>query len=154
MFGRGSEVAKVLLNVRRFTPECRLDFSINTRTLLPMAQKTVVSLVDDLEGTEAAETVEMALDGVTYQIDLSDKNAQALRAIFAPYVAAARRTGGRRSPGRPRSSSASSSSTGVATRGREALKQIRDWAKSNGWTVSDRGRLPKNVIEAYDNRDK
>jgi nucleoid-associated protein Lsr2 len=119
-----------------------------------MAQKTVVSLVDDLEGTEANETVEMALDGVTYQIDLSDKNAEALRDIFAPYIAAARRTGGRRSPSRSRSSSASSSGSGVATRGREALKQIREWAKSNGWTVSDRGRLPNNVVEAYDNRDK
>ena len=119
-----------------------------------MAQKTVVSLVDDLEGTEADETVEMALDGVTYEIDLSAENAETLRDVFAPYIAAARRTGGRRSPGRPRSSSASSSSSGVATRGREALKQIRDWAKSNGWTVSDRGRLPNDVVEAYDNRNK
>ncbi|MDT7746048.1 MAG: hypothetical protein QOE59_5126, partial [Actinomycetota bacterium] len=89
-----------------------------------MAEKTVVSLVDDLEGTEADETVELALDGVTYQIDLSAKNAEALRDIFAPYIAAGRRTGGRRSPGRPRSSSASSSAPGVATRGRQALKEI------------------------------
>lgn len=119
-----------------------------------MAQKTVVCLVDDLNGTEADETVEMALDGVTYEIDLTDKNAEALRDIFAPYIAAARRTGGRRSPGRPRSSSASSSGSGGATRGLEALRQIRDWAKSTGWTVNDRGRLPKNIVEAYDNRDK
>src|SRR3954454_22821254 len=119
-----------------------------------MAQRTVVSLVDDLDGTEANETVEYALDGVTYDIDLNEANAKQLREVFAPYISAARRTGGRRSPGRPRSSSASSSGTGVATRGREALKQIREWAKSNGWTVSDRGRLPNNVIEAFDNRDK
>src|SRR4051794_1744260 len=53
--------------------------------------------------TEADETVEMALGGVTYQIDLSDKNAEALRSTFAPYIAAARRTGGRRSVGAVRS---------------------------------------------------
>ncbi|MEJ2865359.1 histone-like nucleoid-structuring protein Lsr2 [Actinomycetospora flava] len=117
-----------------------------------MAQRTVVSLVDDLDGTEANETVEYALDGVTYEIDLNDKNAEQLRDVFAPYVAAARRTGGRRSTGggRSRSSSSRSSSKGVVGRSREALKAIRDWAQTEGWAVSDRGRLPNNVVEAYD----
>jgi hypothetical protein len=61
-----------------------------------MAQKTVVTLIDDLDGqSEADETVEYALDGVTYEIDLAKDNAEALREVFAPYIAAARRTGGR-----------------------------------------------------------
>jgi hypothetical protein len=117
-----------------------------------MAQRTVVSLVDDLDGTEADRTVPFALDGVEYEIDLNDGNAEKLRDIFAPYVGAARRTGGRRSTGgRSRSGSSSgSSATGVVGRSKESLKAIRDWAKSEGWGVSDRGRLPNNVVEAYD----
>ena len=117
-----------------------------------MAQRTVVSLVDDLDGSDAKETVEYALDGVTYEIDLNDENAKQLREVFAPYIAAARRTGGRRSTsGRSRTrSSSGSSGQGVVGRSREAMKAIRDWAKSEGWAVSDRGRLPGNVVEAYD----
>jgi hypothetical protein len=119
-----------------------------------VAQKTVVSLIDDLDGeSEADETVEYAVDGVTYEIDLTKDNAEALREVFAPYIAAARRTGGRARPGtgsRGRSSSSAGAVSNAAVRSREALKAIRDWAKGNGWTVSDRGRLPTNVLEAYD----
>jgi Lsr2 len=129
---------------------------------LAMAQKTVVSLVDDLNGeSEADETVEYALDGVTYEIDLTSDHAEALRKVFAPYMAAARRTGGRVRSGsgggartgsgsRGRSSSSGGAVANAAGRSREALKAIRDWAKSSGWSVSDRGRLPNNVVEAYD----
>lgn len=119
-----------------------------------MAQKTVVTFLDDLDGESEAEgTVPFALDGVEYEIDLTKENAEDLRGIFAPYIAAGRRTGGRRtSSGRSRSSSKSSppSASGPVARGREALKAIRDWAKGEGWAVSDRGRLPNNVVEAYD----
>lgn len=120
-----------------------------------MAQKTVVTFLDDLDGESEAEgTVPFALDGVEYEIDLTRENAEDLREIFAPYIAAGRRTGGRRasSTGRSRSSTRSSSPSGSGplARGREALKAIRDWAKSEGWAVSDRGRLPNNVVEAYD----
>jgi hypothetical protein len=103
-------------------------------------------------------TVPFALDGVEYEIDLTKENAEDLREIFAPYIAAGRRIGGRRalSSGRSRSStrssssSSSSSGSGPLARGREVLKAIRDWAKSEGWAVCDRGRLPNNVVEAYD----
>src|ERR1700712_3091480 len=125
-----------------------------------MAQKTVVSFIDDLDGESEAEgTVSFSLDGVDYEIDLTEENAEDLREIFAPYIAAARRTGGRRASGGGRSRSGSSSSSsgsgsGFAARGRQALKEIRAWAKENGWAVSDRGRLPNNVVEAYDSRGK
>jgi hypothetical protein len=120
-----------------------------------MAQKTVVSFIDDLDGESEAEgTVTFGLDGVEYEIDLTTENAEDLRDIFAPYIAAARRTGGRRSTGATRSRSGSSGSGGggssIVSRSREALKAIRDWAKTEGWAVSDRGRLPNNVVEAYD----
>jgi hypothetical protein len=122
--------------------------------ILAMAQKTVVSLIDDLDGeSEADETVEYGIDGVTYEIDLTKDNAEALREILAPYIAAARRSGGRArsgTGGRGRSSGSSGAVAKTAGRSREALKSIRDWAKSSGWTVSDRGRLPSNVVEAYD----
>ena len=128
--------------------------------LVIMVQRTVVSLIDDLDGeSEAAESVQYALDGVTHEIDLSEEHAAKLRDAFAPYVAAARRTGGRRATSRrstsgPASTSpastSSSSGSGIVGRSREALRQIREWAKGEGWPVSDRGRLPGNVVEAYD----
>lgn len=125
-----------------------------------MAQKTVVTLVDDLTGEESEDitTVEFALDGVTYEIDLDDKNSASLRDSLARYVAAARRTGGRRAPGRTRRSGAAS--TGTPRAGapggydRETSKQIREWARSEGFEVSERGRVPNNVIEAWEARGK
>ena len=119
-----------------------------------VAQRTVISLIDDLDGeSEAAETVEYAIDGVTYEIDLSSDHAETLREVFAPYIAAARRTGGRARTGvagRRRSPSGGGAVASAAGRSREALKAIREWAKGNGWSVSDRGRLPNNVVDAYD----
>lgn len=116
-----------------------------------MAQKTVVSLIDDLSGEEADRTVPFGLDGVEFEIDLSDENAEKLREALAPYVAAARRTGGRRSPGRP--AAAASSSSGTPKRGREENQRIREWAKKQGLEVSERGRIPNDVAEAYDARE-
>jgi Lsr2 len=61
-----------------------------------MAQRVQVSLVDDLDGGRAAETVMFGLDGMTYQIDLSATNAATLRDALAIYMAAARRPSCRR----------------------------------------------------------
>ncbi|MDL5154839.1 histone-like nucleoid-structuring protein Lsr2 [Actinomycetospora termitidis] len=128
-----------------------------------MAQKTVVTLVDDLTGEESEDitTVEFALDGVTYEIDLDDKNSAELRDSLAQYVAAARRTGGRRAAGgggRRRASGGAGTGTPRATSpggyDRETSKQIRDWARSEGFEVSDRGRVPNNVVEAWESRGK
>jgi Lsr2 len=129
-----------------------------------MAQKTIVTLVDDLTGEESEDisTVEFALDGVNYEIDLDEKNSAALRDALASYVSAARRTGGRRA-------SASTSGGGGRRRGagtgtpratspggydRETSKQIREWAKGQGYEVSDRGRVPNNVVEAWEAQRK
>lgn len=121
-----------------------------------MAQKTVVSLVDDLDQGEADETVEFGLDGVTYEIDLSEKNAAALRDAVQDFIGHARRTSGRRQtaratnsqPGR-QSNGRRGSGAGSSSVDREQSQAIREWARRQGMTVSDRGRIPSEVSEAY-----
>ncbi len=119
-----------------------------------MAQKTIVTVVDDLTGEESGEisTVEFALDGVGYVIDLTDKNAQELRDALSAYVAAARRTGGRqRGRGRQPSSGSSTRSSSSAYN-RDTQRAIRQWAKQHGQAVSDRGRLPASVVKAWEDQ--
>ncbi|HEU5471830.1 MAG TPA: Lsr2 family protein [Actinophytocola sp.] len=113
-----------------------------------MAQKVTVTLVDDLDGSEAEETVEFGLDGASYQIDLSEDNAERLRDALAEYVEHARRSGGRkrglsRPAGRP---------PRTASADREQNQAIRQWARKQGMKVSDRGRIPSDVIDAYNSQ--
>lgn len=124
-----------------------------------MAQKVQVILVDDVEGGEAAETVSFALDGVSYEIDVSEKNANALRDALAPWVGHARRVGGRSSGGRSRAGSsggsgrsrgASAGGGGGGGGGKHDLSDVRTWARENGYQVSDRGRVSSEVIAAYE----
>ncbi|MFJ6832284.1 Lsr2 family protein [Streptomyces sp. NPDC091209] len=107
-----------------------------------MAQKVQVLLVDDLDGGEADETVTFALDGKTYEIDLTTANADKLRGLLDPYVKGGRRTGGRASGGRGKARAASGGSQDTA--------QIRAWAKENDYEVNDRGRVPASIREAYE----
>lgn len=112
-----------------------------------MARKIVHQLVDDLDGTVLdigdGETVLFSLDGVAYEIDLTDDNASALRDALAPYVSAGRRVsaggGGGAAPGRKRRRS-----------GQPDYTAIRAWAAENGYSVSARGRVPAAVLDAYD----
>ena len=106
-----------------------------------MAQRVSIVLEDDIDGSVADETVTFALDGVTYEIDLNGKNAAALRDALAPYVGHARRAAGRRTAGRP---------AGGRSSGKRDLADVRDWARSNGHKVSDRGRISAEVQAAYD----
>jgi hypothetical protein len=109
-----------------------------------MAQKVEVRLVDDLDGGSADETVTFSLDGNEYEIDLSDEHATALRGEVWQYVQAARRVGkvaGRR--GRTPAGTAAPSN-------RERNQAIREWAKSVGLEVSDRGRLSQEIVDRYD----
>ncbi|AVH57300.1 MULTISPECIES: histone-like nucleoid-structuring protein Lsr2 [Streptomyces] len=107
-----------------------------------MAQKVQVLLVDDLDGGEADETVTFALDGKTYEIDLTTSNADNLRGLLDPYVKGGRRTGGRASGARGKAR--------VASGGSQDTAQIRAWAKENGYEVNDRGRVPASIREAYE----
>jgi hypothetical protein len=108
----------------------------------PVAQKVQVLLVDDLDGGEADETVTFALDGKTYEIDLTTANADKLRGLLDPYLKGGRRTGGRASGGRGKARAASG--------GGQDTAQIRAWAKENGYEVNDRGRVPASIREAYE----
>jgi hypothetical protein len=104
-----------------------------------MAQKVHITLEDDLNGGDATETVSFGLDGRSYEIDLNDQNAAKLRAALASYVAAARRSGGSRAAAAKRRTQVGASA-----------REIRDWARSNGQKVPDRGRIPADVREAFE----
>ncbi|UVS78423.1 Lsr2 family protein [Actinokineospora sp. UTMC 2448] len=114
-----------------------------------MARKTIVQLFDDLDGSagEDISTVSFALDGISYDIDLSTSNATRLRTELGEFISAARRTGGRvkRGGGTQTTSGGSGES-----RSKEETKAIREWARQNGHDISERGRIPGSVIEAYE----
>ena len=112
-----------------------------------MAQKVTVSLVDDLDGSEAGETVEFGLDGAFYEIDLSGDNAGRLRDALAEYVEHARRSGGRKRTGGRVAVAGRAPRTASADR--EQNQAMREWARKQGMNISDRGRIPKEVAEAY-----
>lgn len=103
-----------------------------------MAQRVHIVLEDDIDGGDATETVLFGVDGITYEIDLSDKNAAKLRDSLAKYVASARRT-------TPRARRAARRGTAGAS-----TAQVRDWARTNGYVVSDRGRISAEVRSAYE----
>lgn len=102
-----------------------------------MAQRMQIILEDDYDGGDADETVSFSLDGAEFEIDLSSDNAGKLRDTLAPWLAHARKTGGRRKRG---SKPAGSSST----------SDVRAWAQDNGHDVSSRGRVSAEVREAYE----
>lgn len=109
-----------------------------------MAQKHIVQLIDDLDEGTADETVAFGIDGAAYEIDLSEKNAAKLRDSLAPYVANARRAGRTlRAPG------PASSATKRARGDREQTHAVREWARQNGHTIGDKGRIPARILDAY-----
>lgn len=103
-----------------------------------MARKVQVVMIDDLDGSSQAEkTVSFALDGVSYEIDLSTTNAERLRTTLAPWIPYARKSGRKN----PRSRTLPQRSTRPT--------DIRKWARQNGYTVSERGKIPGKVLTAY-----
>jgi Lsr2 len=117
-----------------------------------MAQRVSVRFVDDLDGSDAAGTVSFALDGRAYEIDLSDDNAARLRESLASFVTAARKSGGTAATNN-RAQKAASKMTASSARPqplvREQTAAIRAWARQNGHQVSDRGRISKTVVDAF-----
>lgn len=110
-----------------------------------MARRIVHQLVDDIDGTVLGigegETVHFSLNSTAYEIDLTIQNAEALREALEPYISAARRSSSSTSPraGGARKRAASSPETA----------EIREWAGANGYTVSERGRIPGTIVDAY-----
>ena len=111
-----------------------------------MATQTHVTLIDDIDGSSAVETVAFGLDGADYEIDLNEKNAKKLRDVLAstppmPGRSAAVATGRGRAARRSRPAPGSS---------KEQLAAIREWARGQGYEVSDRGRLSAAVVQAFE----
>src|SRR4051812_14057040 len=105
-----------------------------------MAKRIVETLIDDIDGSVATETVTFSVDGWNYTLDLSEKNAGALREVLAAYVAAGTRVGRGAGTWRP----------GLAASGHRASqagnKVIREWTAANGQELSARGRIPASVV--------
>src|SRR4051794_1163965 len=108
-----------------------------------MAKQVITVLTDDLDGGNADQTIEFGLDGVNYTIDLSEKNAGKLRKALDPYLTVASRA-------RAGSYGRTSSRTAAPTRAtREQNQAIREWAAKSGYEVSERGRIPTSIVEAF-----
>jgi hypothetical protein len=108
------------------------------------------TLVDDLDGSSADETVTFALDGTSYEIDLSKGNAKKLRDAVGSFAGSARKVGGSRA-GRPRGKVGRPRTAAAAAAGSAApTSQIRAWAKSKGLKVNERGRIPADVIAKFE----
>jgi len=105
-----------------------------------MAKEVITRLIDDLDGSEAAETVEFGLDGKGYTVDLSKKNAAALRKALKPYVEA----------GSPLRAQRRASGRAAARHSPDRLASIREWARKNGYDVADRGRIARDIQDAFD----
>jgi hypothetical protein len=114
-----------------------------------MAKKITIEISDDTDGSPADHTVPFGLDGVTYEVDLSKTNADALRAALEPYASVARRTGGRRIRVAVGQSTNSTNNESPTTTDYTATHDIRAWAQNNGHEVADRGRIPSSVVAAY-----
>ncbi|MGA4506368.1 histone-like nucleoid-structuring protein Lsr2 [Propionibacteriaceae bacterium G1746] len=109
-----------------------------------MVQRTILVLEDDVDGGDATESVTFALDGVSYEIDLNEDNAKKLRDSLAVWVANARRTGGRVRTGQ--GNRGATRRSGRRSHGAD----VRAWAVSQGMKVSERGRVSREVVEAYE----
>lgn len=109
-----------------------------------MAQRVHIELVDDLDGTTASETVNFSIDSTNYEIDLSKANAKKLRDALAPWTVHARKVTARRAVTTTRKTRARGGDT----------NEIRQWAVSQGLTVSKRGRVSAEIREAYENANK
>jgi hypothetical protein len=101
-----------------------------------MATKVLRTLQDDIDGSEATQTILFGLDGIEYEIDVSDRNANRLRNSLSDFIAHGRKVGGRR----VRNSALS---------GQVDTKAVRKWAKSKGIEVNSRGRIPTEIVERY-----
>jgi hypothetical protein len=110
-----------------------------------MAKHVITVLTDDLDGGDADRTIEFGLDGVNYSIDLSDKNAGKLRKALDPYLTVAARVGRTGAHGRL----APPTAAAPARANRDQNQAIREWAARNGYEVSDRGRIPSTIVDAF-----
>lgn len=112
-----------------------------------VAQQTTI--VDDLDGSSADETIRFSIDGASYEIDLNAEHAEELRETLGPWIGHARQVGGR-SPRTRRPASRASARRGGGAPGRQpSTQEVRAWAREQGIPVSERGRIPASLVESY-----
>jgi Lsr2 len=107
-----------------------------------MAKSTIIQLTDDLDGSAAVEGVTFGFRGTEYEIDLNAKNVAALEKVLDRYITAGRKVSRSKSNGAAGRRGRSSAKAGVG--------DLREWARANGYTVSDRGRIPGEIRDAYE----
>ncbi len=103
-----------------------------------MVKHVVETVLDDIDGSKNAATYTFGLNGEEWSIDLSDKNAKKLSSAMEPFIAAGKKVGGRKK--------ARGNSKGT----RKDLADVRGWGQANGYSVSERGRVPAALLNAYD----
>lgn len=103
-----------------------------------MARKTTVTLQDDLDGTPATQTLRFGFQGIEYELDLNDENANEMTHWLEHYISHARRVGGSKRPG-----------GAVGYRSEVDPKLVRQWANREGIGVSLRGRIPGQLVAQY-----
>lgn len=108
-----------------------------------MAKKEIIQIIDDIDGAvlDDYETIRWSVDGKSYEFDTSPEHADEFRKAIEPYLSVSRVISGRTAPVKR---------VTTGTRSKEQTQAIRDWANKNGYTVSDRGRIPLHVIEAFE----
>ncbi len=110
-----------------------------------MAQRTIVKLTDDIDGSEATETLTFGLDGTAYEIDLNEAHAEDIREILAPYVSVGRKVSG----GSSRSRSTTAPAPKQRTSSEVDPKAVRAWAEANNIAISARGRIKADIVDQY-----
>jgi hypothetical protein len=114
-----------------------------------MARKVTIEISDDINVSQADQTVPFGLDGAAYEIDLSNSNTNALRVALEPFVAVARRPGGRRIKVAVGQATDSMKEGPQAADDYTSTPDIRSWTRNNGYKLADRGRIPTSVVDAY-----
>lgn len=123
----------------------RLSLLVSMEGNCRVAKTTITKLIDDLDGGEGHETVRFVLDGQSYEIDLSAKNASRLRSVMSPYLQNATRLPGRSAPaGRP-----SARGRAAAPTERDQNRAIRAWAERKGLAIALRGRIRQEIVDQY-----
>lgn len=108
-----------------------------------MAQKITREFVDDIDGSPAERTFSFAVDGVSYEIDLSTQNIAEFKSAIGGFIESARKVKGS-------SSRAHSAGGGGGRQSREQTRAVREWARQHGHSISERGRIPASILQAFD----
>ncbi|MBV8993585.1 MAG: Lsr2 family protein [Pseudonocardiales bacterium] len=112
-----------------------------------MAQKVITEFIDDIDGSPAERTFTFAVDGTNYEIDLSADNIAEFKSVIGGFIESARKIkGSTNSDGRRARSAAAAG----GRQSREQIQAVREWARQHGHTISNRGRIPASIQQAFD----